>query len=506
MCGGTPRVTTVAVLQTLHIRDLALLHEAEVQFSQGLNAISGETGGGKSLVIAALKLLRGEKGPPGLVRRGAAALRVDGEFALGDGERSRATAELLAEVCDVELESESEDESGLLIVTRIVDDRGRSKVRLNNRPITLAALRVVGAWLLEIHGQGDSKTLMRPDIQAETLDAFGGTTALRHRFREALVAARAARQRLVDATDGERERLARVEFLRYQLREMEHLGLEVGELARLEHEHRVLAHLDHLRELLAAVTEQLLDVDASASDRIATARRALDGAVEIDDRLRGAAEGLAEAEVQVADAARAAQSSLAGLDLDAGRLAQVEERLEAIRHALSRFGPGEAELLDNLAQVRAELAQIDDEGHGQQALEAALAAALKTAATAGRKLTRARAKAAPRMATAIERELAHLSMDKARFRVALGEVPATDALLDVATAHGPAPLDFEVCLNPGGTVPLDAEDRVGRRDGPHRAGAQEVPRRPGSRALPGLRRSRRRDRWPARACHWHQAA
>jgi len=141
------------MLHTLFIRNLALIERAEIRLAEGLTVVSGETGGGKSLLITALKLLRGERASGGLVRHGADELEVDGEFRLGNGDRSRAVQKLVAELCGGAVEDD------VLVVSRIVDRHGKSRVRIGGRPATLAALREVGGMLLEIHGQGDSRAL-----------------------------------------------------------------------------------------------------------------------------------------------------------------------------------------------------------------------------------------------------------------------------------------------------------------------------------------------------------
>ena len=148
------------MLHTLHIQNIALLERAEIRLAEGLTVVSGETGGGKSLLITALKLLRGEKAAGTLVRHGADELQVDGEFRLGGGDRSVAITRLVHDLCGGAVEDD------LLLVTRILDRHGRTRARIGGRPATLAALREVGAMLLEIHGQGDSKALMRPEIQS----------------------------------------------------------------------------------------------------------------------------------------------------------------------------------------------------------------------------------------------------------------------------------------------------------------------------------------------------
>ncbi|MEY4828876.1 MAG: repair protein RecN, partial [Planctomycetota bacterium] len=257
------------MLHTLHVRNLALLESAELALDKGLNVISGETGGGKSLLIAALKLLRGEKAASGLVRSGADELQVDGEFRLGGGDRSVAVARLVQELCGGAVEDD------LLLVTRIVDAHGKSRCRIGGRPATLAALRTLGEHLVEIHGQGDSRALMRPEIQCETLDAFGGTTSLRIAFADSLRAARMANDALQQAVKGAQQHKQRVEFLRFQLQQMEELQLGDGELAALEQEHQVLSNLDSVRQRLQSALQILQDNESCAADLLGQASKHL---------------------------------------------------------------------------------------------------------------------------------------------------------------------------------------------------------------------------------------
>lgn len=431
------------MLHSLHIRDLALIESAEIRFDRGFNVISGETGGGKSLVITALQLLRGGKASAGLVRHGAKEMRVDGEFALGTGQRSAAVRDLVMDLVG------EPPEDGMILVTRIVDAGGRSKARLNGRPTTLAALRELGGWLVEIHGQGETQALMRPEIQCETLDAFAGTVRLRESFAAELAAARGLRQRLADVQGASRERLQRVEFLRFQLAELEDLGLTAGETADLEEEHRVLANLDGVRESLQTAVDALVDGEPSAGGLLARAERAVGAAAESDRALEEASELCAELRMQVDDLSRTLQSRLGSLDLDAGRLGAVEERLAAVRSALHRFGPTEADLLENIARFRAELEELDGDERGAEELATDLREAVQACARTGRKLLRARRKAAAPFAKAIEKELTALGMPHARLQLGMADDLDADRLLDDATAHGPAPVDFLVQINPG---------------------------------------------------------
>src|SRR5690606_31891919 len=292
------RILLRAMLRCLTVTDLALIGRAEIRFAPGLNVLSGATGGGKSLIITALKLLRGGRASAALVRHGAEELRVDGEFALGEGERSLAVEGVLRGIVG------SVPEDGVLLVTRTVDRSGRGRVRIAGRPATLADLRALGEHLLEIHGQGDTRARMRPGSQAETLDAFAGTTALRRTFADQLEAARAARARCDAAEGRERERTERIEFLRFRIAEIDALGLQPGEIEALEAEHAVLAHHDRRRGALDVAALALQEGDPSASGLSAMAHRALADVAAIDRALALPLELIDEARLRLDEAAR----------------------------------------------------------------------------------------------------------------------------------------------------------------------------------------------------------
>jgi DNA repair protein RecN (Recombination protein N) len=431
------------MLHTLHIQNLALIERAEVQLAEGLTVVSGETGGGKSLLITALKLLRGEKVPGSLVRHEKDELQVDGEFRLGKGARSATITALVQSLCGGSVDDD------LLLVTRIVDRQGKSRVRIGGKPATLSALRELGAFLLEIHGQGDSRALMRPEIQCETLDAFAGTTKLRLEFAATLQAARELRTRLADSSRGERERRQRLEFLRFQHQAMTGLRLGDGELRELEQEHQLLSNLDEMRQQLDEALSVLQDGDDNAADRLARAARAVQQAAAIDRRLEEAGEQMAQIEELVAGVCRSLQSGQARLELDPSRLQAVQERLDEIHTALKRFGPTEDDLRRNLASTAAELAAAEGEARDPETLAADLRVATDAAAAVGRKLVRARRKAAEPFAERIRGELQDLGMQRTEVRVAMADEFAPDRLLDDATEHGPVPVDIEVRINPG---------------------------------------------------------
>ena len=441
--GASRHASGAPMLHTLHIRNLALIERAELRMATGLTVVSGETGGGKSLLITALKLLRGEKAQAGLVRHGAPELQVDGEFRLGGGPRSAAIARFVETACGGVVDDD------LLLVTRIVDKGGRTRVRLGGRPATLTALRELGGMLLEIHGQGDSRALMRSEIQCETLDAFAGTAGLRGEFAASLAGARELRAKISRQADGERERKQRLEFLRFQFSELRQLDLRDGELVQLEQEHQVLSNLDAMRLRLAEALTAMQDGEAAVSDQLAVAARATQQAAAIDVRLEEVSEQLAQIEDLVADCCRKLQSGQARLELDPGRLAAVEERLDEVHSALKRFGPTEKDLRETLARTERELSELEDADVAPEELLATLRRDTDGVVKLGRKLLRARRKAGGEFAAAIMSELHDLGMKHTEVRLSMEETFAADRVLDDASEHGPVPVDIEVRINPG---------------------------------------------------------
>ena len=437
------------MLQTLHIRDLALIDAAEIRLDAGLNLLSGATGGGKSLLVTALRLLAGDRATANLVRHGADELRIDGEFLLAPGSAlpehrsaggdrgSRAPGSRAVE-------------GGVLLLTRIVDRRGRSKARIDGLPATLSELREVAAALLEFHAQGSTPERTRPEQQAIALDAFGGHEALRVDFAAALAAARDARERLRQAIEHGRAEAERTEFLRFQLAEIDELGLVPGECEALEAEQRVQAGFDRLRRALGAALAALQDDEPSAADLLARAEREVDTAAEIDPRLEEAAALLADARVMVAEGAHCVASRLADLEVEPGGLERIEARLAQLRRALRRFGPSEADLLQRRAELAAELAARTAEDGSPEALEQRSRSAVAELGIVAQRLQAARRAAAPGLLAQIERELADLGMADTQLALPLAEVlPDALELLVSATPSGPEPVDLMVRINPG---------------------------------------------------------
>ena len=449
------------MLDQITIQNLALLEDVSLSPSAALNVISGETGGGKSLLVQALKLLRGEKGRPGLVRFGASAATVDGVFLLTQGERSQKVRDLYEEVMGVPLEADR------LVVSRILDSNGRSKARIDGRPITLKNLQAFGALLIEIHGQGANRTLVRSETQTEFLDTFGGLRESRHEFRSQLHSLRDLHRRWLEARDKEREKRDRVEFLRYCLSEIEAFAPGEFEYEELKEEANLLQHQDRLRSSLTRGWERLYEgqeleggSQPSLLEEVEAIITETEALSEIDTKLEGAVRILREASVLLEEGARELRDGLSRLSLDRERIPWVSERLAGFERLLDRFGPGMEELFQARNRMKEELLDLEDPKKGMEALGEELKKQERLVKNIGESLTKARKLAAKKLSGLLLAELKDLEMERARVEVRVVDHEG-GTLLEQASDLGLSSVEVFLAPNPGEPLSPLAETASG---------------------------------------------
>ncbi|TMQ50621.1 MAG: hypothetical protein E6K72_11295, partial [Candidatus Eisenbacteria bacterium] len=394
------------VLERLRIRDLALLDEADVEFRPGLNVVTGETGAGKSLLVQAVSLLVGERADPEVVRDGAAAAVVEGEFRLAAEPAARAAA-LLSEW---ELDFDGET----LIVRREVQAGGKSRATVNQSPVTQAALRKLGEILADLHGQHEHQSLLREGAALVTLDRLADLDAERARYAETLAALREA--------EGEHERIVgslatfaeRRDYLAHAARELDDARLADGEEEELARESARLVHADRLRALAADALERLSEGESPAVESLAAATRALEQAAALDPSLEPEIVALREAGIAAVESARALAQYASRLEADPVSLERVEARRELYARLQRKYRRTTAELLAWRAELKLELAEGED-AEGTLARAAAEKDARERAAReAAAALSKLRHKAAAEWSGRISRELKPLGFQHAR--------------------------------------------------------------------------------------------
>ena len=430
------------MLETLVIKNLAVIEKAEINFSPRLNVLTGSTGGGKSLVVAALKLLRGEKGSAKLVRTGAKQCTIDGIFKLGSGERSKAVKELAEEILGEEIEEES------LILSRVLDVSGRSKSFIQGRPVPLNSFQRIGAFLLEIHGQGENAMLFKPSIQAQFLDQYGGCSDLRKKYSELLKKAREIRDSLKNLIENKKDLRDKIDLLSFHIDEIEKLAPEPGELAALEKEFKLLSNIEELRENLSEAANILSQNEFNLLSNLGKVEDLVDQAASKDPSLEEALKCLEQGYLLIKEADSIIISKLHSLEADPARLEWVAERIDKIKKLCMKFSKDEKGLLDLKNQMQKELEDLEKIETGEEDLSKELKKLVSQLSNLGRELVKKRRKAGIKLSKEVEKDLKDLGMEKAKLFIEAYNTSQED-ILDKSSLYGPGPVEFLLQANPG---------------------------------------------------------
>jgi DNA repair protein RecN (Recombination protein N) len=422
------------MLEHLFVRDFAIVRSLELEFGPGLTVLTGETGAGKSIVIDALALALGERAEAHVIRAGAARAEVHARFALAAGSEAAAW-----------LGEQDLSDEGDCLLRRVVERDKPSKAWINGRPVTVQQLRDLGDRLVDIHGQHEHQSLLKREQQLALLDAYAGleaeVEALAGRYGEW----RSRHERLAALQQESADRDQRLEWLRHQVKELEALKLAADEIPRLEEEHARLANGAELLQGVQAAAQILYDAEENAvTSLLAKTGGQLEALTRFDPRLGDVVALINEAAIQVDEAAARLHQYLDGLDLDPGRLEELETRLGTV-HDLARKHRVKPEELPALAaRLRVELDDIENYDTNLVKLENEVKAAAAAYDEQAAGIGKARAKAARKLAAAVGARLPELGMRDARVEVAL------TALAEGERApRGRERADFLVAANPG---------------------------------------------------------
>ncbi|MBW8728275.1 MAG: DNA repair protein RecN [Inquilinus limosus] len=421
------------MLAGLSIRNVVLIEQLSLGFAEGLSALTGETGAGKSILLDALGLALGGRSESGLVRHGADTATVSAEFLLPD---QHPVKDLLA--------GQELPVDDTLVLRRSVGADGRSRAFVNDQPVSIGLLRQIGAGLVEVHGQFDTQGLLDPRTHRDVLDAYAGAEALAAACAKAWEAWRGALRRQEDALAEAGRAQAEEGFLRHSVEELEALAPEPGEEALLAERRALLQHREKVMEGVTAALAELSG-DRGAERALVAAQRALQ---RIADRAAGRLDPildqLGRALDEVAEATTAIERFSADIDLDAGELERLEDRLYALRSLARKHGVETEALPELLHQFAERLALVEDRAAVLTRLAAAAAEARAAYVQAGEALSKTRRKAASKLDAGVKAELPPLKMERARFVTQIDRLAEAD--------WGPAGLDrvtFLVAANPG---------------------------------------------------------
>jgi DNA repair protein RecN (Recombination protein N) len=402
------------MLLELRVENLLLIERAELRLGEGLNAITGETGAGKTMLAHALDLLLGGKPRPGIVRPGAGEAYVEGVFAPPLG--------LLDDPALADLrERLPEDESDEIVLARRVSAEGRSRAYVQGRSATAADLAELGSRLVAFYGQHEHRRLVVSSAQLETLDAFCGPGHLlaRDEFAAAHARVLGLERRLEElcsrAGASERER----DLLAYELNEIDSLAPDDDEKRGLLAERERLRALDGLRAAAGGGAEAIAPEggETGVGLLLADAERLADAVTGADPELDALAGRLRTLRLEAEDLGAELRRYEAGLDAEPGRLEEVEERLDLYDRLERKHGGSVEAVLEHAVRCRAELALLEDTGAAIEAAEAELRDVRADADSRAAGLGKARRKAAPKLAKAVLAELQELAMEGSSFEV-----------------------------------------------------------------------------------------
>jgi DNA repair protein RecN (Recombination protein N) len=421
----------MAVLCSLSLRDFVIVDRLDLDFAQGFTVLTGETGAGKSILIDALSLVLGERGESGLVRQGRDKAEISAEFLITD------LSPLQAWLAENELAGEGD----LCLMRRVIYSDGRSRAFINGMAATMQQLREAGDFLVDIYSQHAHHSLLKAATQRGLLDDFGGLTGLSGQVAIAfgrwseLHARRVALERNAAAYA---EELAE---LRDEVRELAHLAPSAEEWVTLQQEHGRLAHAASLLSGSEECRELLVEGEASVLRQLHFAQHRLQALCEYDPAMQEALDGLAVAEIQVAEADRFLKKYLGRAELDPERLGEVENRIQALHAAARkhRVRPEELPALLSRWQARVQELEVSVED-GELAQQEEVARREYDALAA--ELSRGRNGAAQVLGERVSAEMQRLALSGGRFEVLLQALPA-------GTAYGLEQVEFLVAGHAG---------------------------------------------------------
>jgi DNA repair protein RecN (Recombination protein N) len=428
------------MLRELRIENLLLIERAELRLGEGLNAITGETGAGKTVLAHSLDLLMGGKAKAQIVRPGAAEAWVEGVFDLPAG--------LLAEPEFAELAERLPKGADEVVLGRRVSAGGRTSAFVAGRAASAADLKLLGGRLIAFFGQHEHRRLTISSAQLEILDGFAGAEhlALRAAYRETHRECGGLAAELAQLREREGSRERDLDLYRYELSEIEEVAPVPEERAEIAGERERLRHAEGLREAASNAHAGLAGADADgggAAAALAQAEAALQGAAGLDPALDSLAERLGALVVEAGDVASELRDYAEGIAADPASLQAVEERLEAIDRLERKHGGSVEAVLAHAERCREEIARLEGAEVRSAEAEAALAAVEARRADLGKRLSAGREAAAGPLEERVAEELAGLAMAGASLEVVLEPHP------DGYGASGRETVELRVAPNPG---------------------------------------------------------
>ena len=391
------------MLTQMSIRNFALIEQMNISFNDGITIFTGETGAGKSILMDAFSILLGERASSEFIRHGKDSFVIDGIF---DIAHHQSIQELL----------ESKNimvEEGQLILSRSFNRNGKSSILANDQPIPLKALKEIGQYLADIHGQYSNQRLLDADTHHEYLDTFNqeGKTAYKA-YREAYKFYKQAKQEVDNLQENMSERARELDMLRYQIDEIEDAGLSIGEDISIAEELKRLDSFEHIDKVLGSCYDAFYNGRQPLLDTINSIKVEVNDLVKYDAELKEVSEMVDSAYFQLEEAAQSLDRYRDTISYDEERYKYCQDRDTTIYGLKKKYGDSVEEILAYEEKAQARLEELEGLVFAQDELEARLEEAKKVAEEALTVLHKVRLKNAKVIATALHQELVDLGMPK----------------------------------------------------------------------------------------------
>ncbi|HCW22762.1 MAG TPA: DNA repair protein RecN, partial [Lachnospiraceae bacterium] len=417
----------------LHVRNLALIEEEEVTFTDGLNILTGETGAGKSIIIGSIGLALGAKADRSMIRTGCDFCLIEMTFSL-DNDRQRKKLEEM----DIEV-----PEDGILLIKRKVYPN-RTTCQIEGESVTVSQLRDFGSTLIDVYGQRENQRLLAHGAQLKTLDDYAGDedAALRAGIREHYRAYMSLKKKMSEDIDAA-ARLREIDLLTYEVQEIEDADLKKGEDAELEEKYKKLSNFQRITAAAGEAGSLTSDEDGSASSQIERALRELNSVQGLDADLDAITGQLSDIDSLLSDFQRSLSDYMDSLSFDPQEFSEIESRLNLINHLKEKYGNSFEKIQNSLAKRKERLLELSDYDAAREKMKKDLAREKEALSDLCHRLTALRKKAADAFTKDLTRQLLDLNFNQVSFQVDMksGE--------EYLSSDGEDEVTFLISMNPG---------------------------------------------------------
>ena len=419
------------MLTNIHVKNFAIIDEADIDLADNLNIFTGETGAGKSLLLGALNMALGARTLKDIIR-------ADADYAL-----SEVTFTGIPEAACRMLENEGFSDTGEVVISKKLLSNGRSVLRINGETASAGFVKELAGCLIDIYGQNEHQSLLKKENQLSIVDEYAGEKleALKDKVKEEYKKYSELKKECESLNDDEQARKRRTDLLEYEINEIESAQVKEGEEEDLKDRHKLLANARLIMEGLAEA-HNAIEGDGRASDSLTEAIRALSRISEFDDRLSAMTDALADIDGVLSDAVRDINDYMDSLPDDSRELEETEERLDLIMKLKSKYGASVKQIDTYCEKAKKELEQLSDyEGYTEK-LKADFADAEKALSKSSRELTKMRKASAEKLGSLIKEALGELNFNQTEFTIEISEKEGY-------TANGTDDCTFMMSMNPG---------------------------------------------------------